>query len=564
PLHTLHRARRRLLTVACAPRGAAAQPSVSAGQWSAPFSIDDVGRVYVRMPVSRADALASDSGRNEVLIKIDIILEGACLFVILQREDKCWPYLIENLTHTDIVVWQHQEKHADAQASTTPASLSGERKYLVKAGESLDYAWDVPTAQSKLLMVSAQGSVRKVSLQEIGEQRPFVYGRPPMPPAAPARRNPMAVTLANQRAIAEYTMNIEVVASGPRQVLRLTGYAPEHSLYAPPTAVPRLGRAPTAQSTATQRTSRSSDERFEVVEDERTRFVFRLGLEGGVGISVINRYASEILFATLADMELKYTDSTSNQTFRLTVKWVQIDNQIYGALFPIVLYPTTLGAVTAGVSSPPALQAVVVRAKDRSYGVEYFKYASVLVQEVSVELDEDFLYALLDFVKFDVPGRDARARDAGESDDDDDNASLMLASAIPEVRALDEGLQLYFEFLHIQPFKLNISFMRTQRLDVGGDPTAARYPAVALGAHRDGGDVASYSPEHGLAAASEHTGEGVASTPGVVAYAMNVLTMAIGNINEAPVSLNALIMQNVRVSLPVLADRMQKHYSQEV
>ncbi|KAJ2739710.1 Vacuolar protein sorting-associated protein 13, partial [Coemansia sp. Cherry 401B] len=596
PLHTLHRARRRLLTVACAPRGAAAQPSVSAGQWSAPFSIDDVGRVYVRMPVSRADALASDSGRNEVLIKIDIILEGACLFVILQREDKCWPYLIENLTHTDIVVWQHQEKHADAQASTSistgggsgaymaagqgspvrraitqpsatsgaPAPLSGERKYLVKAGESLDYAWDVPTAQSKLLMVSAQGSVRKVSLQEIGEQRPFVYGRPPMPPAAPARRNPMAVTLANQRAIAEYTMNIEVVASGPRQVLRLTGYAPEHSLYAPPTAVPRLGRAPTAQSTATQRTSRSSDERFEVVEDERTRFVFRLGLEGGVGISVINRYASEILFATLADMELKYTDSTSNQTFRLTVKWVQIDNQIYGALFPIVLYPTTLGAVTAGVSSPPALQAVVVRAKDRSYGVEYFKYASVLVQEVSVELDEDFLYALLDFVKFDVPGRDARARDAGESDDDDDNASLMLASAIPEVRALDEGLQLYFEFLHIQPFKLNISFMRTQRLDVGGDPTAARYPAVALGAHRDGGDVASYSPEHGLAAASEHTGEGVASTPGVVAYAMNVLTMAIGNINEAPVSLNALIMQNVRVSLPVLADRMQKHYSQEV
>ncbi|KAJ2081093.1 Vacuolar protein sorting-associated protein 13 [Coemansia sp. S100] len=40
--------------------------------------------------------------------------------------------------------------------------------------------------------------------------------------------------------------------------------------------------------------------------------------------------------------------------------------------------------------------------------------------------------------------------------------------------------------------------------------------------------------------------------------------MAIGNINEAPVSLNALVMQNVRVSMPILMDRMHKHYSAEI
>ncbi|KAJ1782880.1 Vacuolar protein sorting-associated protein 13, partial [Coemansia sp. RSA 2167] len=375
------------------------------------------------------------------------------------------------------------------------------------------------------LVIGAQGSTRKVSLQEIGEQRPFVYGAGG---AAPRRG----------AALAASTMNIEVVAVGAQQVLRLTGYTAENSLYVAPGA--RIARAPTAQSTASTRTGRS-DERFEVVEDERTRFVFRVGLSGGVGVSVISRLSSEILFATLSDVELKCTDSTSNQTLRLAAKWVQIDNQIPGALFPIVLYPTTLGAATAGVSAPPALQAVVVRAKDRSYGVEYFKYASVLAQELSVELDEDFLYALLDFVKFDVPGRSDVSMD--------DGAALMLASAIPEAGAHDDGVQLYFEFLHLQPFKINISFMRTQRLDEGV---------------RGGVGEASYTPEHGMAVPAEHTGEGVASTPGVVAYAMNVLTMAIGNVNEAPVSLNALVMQNVRVSMPVLADRMQKHYSQEV
>lgn len=30
----------------------------------------------------------------------------------------------------------------------------------------------------------------------------------------------------------------------------------------------------------------------------------------------------------------------------------------------------------------------------------YFKYASILLQSMTVELDEDFLFALLEFVKF--------------------------------------------------------------------------------------------------------------------------------------------------------------------
>ncbi|KAJ2722137.1 Vacuolar protein sorting-associated protein 13 [Coemansia sp. Benny D115] len=621
PLHTLHRARRRLLTIAEARINSMGEPvaSVQDGRWSSPFSIDDIGRVFVRLNVKPKDR--GPTAEEEVLVKIDIIMEGACLFVILQKEDKYWPYQIENNTPTDVVVWQYLEKHqksaegavlagsgnnnqlahdppalarsSNAQLSPSPSpppqqtssSVSGvnERHYVVRAGESLNYAWDLPTAQNKLLVISAQGSTRRISLQEIGEQRPFIYGKPTLPPRRGTGSSGLSATaaaaLAN-REIAECTMNIEVVAAGPKQILRLTGYAAETSLYAPQLQAiqsPVMTRSNTQQTAATGSTTRrgTSDERFEVVDsNERTNSVFRLALEGGIGVSLINKYSSEILFATLADVELKYTDSTSNQTFKLTVKWIQIDNQIYGALYPIVLYPTTLGVAMAGVSAPPALQAVAVRAKDGSYGVEYFKYASVLAQELSVELDEDFLYALLDFVKFDVPGWTSSTHEA----DEETTGTNMLHSDIPEVKAFEEGQQLYFEFLHIQPFKLNISFMRTQRLDVGGDPTAARYPAVAsaaaAAAAAGGGKTNSPLGPLGAAAGgsgggmtglgSEQTGEGVASTPGIVAYAMNVLTMAIGNINEAPVFLNALVMQNVRVSLPVLIDRMRTHYSQEV
>lgn len=39
--------------------------------------------------------------------------------------------------------------------------------------------------------------------------------------------------------------------------------------------------------------------------------------------------------------------------------------------------------------------------------------------------------------------------------------------------------------------------------------------------------------------------------------------MALGNVNEAPVRLNALLIENVRLSWPVLLDRIMLHYRQE-
>lgn len=39
--------------------------------------------------------------------------------------------------------------------------------------------------------------------------------------------------------------------------------------------------------------------------------------------------------------------------------------------------------------------------------------------------------------------------------------------------------------------------------------------------------------------------------------------MALGNVNDAPVQLNALVIENVRLSLPVLQERLALHYSQD-
>ena len=41
-----------------------------------------------------------------------------------------------------------------------------------------------------------------------------------------------------------------------------------------------------------------------------------------------------------------------------------------------------------------------------AHGVIYFKYFSLLLQEMTFEIDEDFLFALLDFTKLEGPSND--------------------------------------------------------------------------------------------------------------------------------------------------------------
>jgi vacuolar protein sorting-associated protein 13A/C len=48
-----------------------------------------------------------------------------------------------------------------------------------------------------------------------------------------------------------------------------------------------------------------------------------------------------------------------------------------------------------------------------------------------------------------------------------------------------------------------------------------------------------------------------------VAFFLNALTMALGNVNDAPIRLNALVLENTLSSTAVLGDRIYLHYSQE-
>ena len=211
-------------------------------------------------------------------------------------------------------------------------------------------------------------------------------------------------------------------------------------------------------------------------------------------------------------LEFRYNESNLYQNISAKLKWIQIDNQLYGGIFPIILYPSVIPKTGKELNSHPAFSGSICRVKDDTHGVLFIKYATLLLQEMTLEIDEDFLFALLDFSKF--PGASWNKQHVDRLCDDNLN--------IPEPAKLSDTSDIYFEALHLQPLQANLSFVRTERVNA----------------------------------------EDKGSSQNTLMFFVNILTMAIGNINDAPIKLNALFIENIRVPIPILADSIQTHYSQ--
>jgi vacuolar protein sorting-associated protein 13A/C len=343
----------------------------------------------------------------------------------------------------------------------------------------MPYAWDYPATKNKSLVLTCKGKERRIKLAEIGNLIPMRI--PPSQYGEPQK-----------------IIDINIAADGPTQTLVLSNFKASKSMY-------RQQRAQASQS--------SISTGFEVKEfDSEVNFKAQLHL-GGIGISLINQKMKELLYMTFRDIEVKLKESKAYQTLNTTIKWIQIDNQLYGGIFPMLLYPSVVPKTGKEMEAHPIFHTMITRVKDDSYGVLYIKYATVLLQQMTLELDEDFIFSMLDFTK--ASGATSSEKEEGKLCEEELN--------IPEPQSEDAGQDVYFELLHLQPMQLDISFMRTERVNV----------------------------------------EDTLQPSNPLMFIVDVMTMSMGNVNDAPVRLNALMIENARVSFPVLASNIQRHYTQE-
>ena len=439
-------------------------------QWSSPFAIVNVGMTHVKL---------AKHGQRQQLVRAEIIMEEATIFIHISMETKHWPFSMRNESDMEFLFFQSnpnlEEDEEDEHGDWKPI------RYKLPRRSIMPYAWDYPAARNKELILVCGNKERYVKLAEIGNLIPMKLP-------------------ASQRGAPAKIIDLNIVADGPTQTLVLSNYKPSKSLY----------RQRTDQSTSSQS---SNSHGFEV-KKINSELSFRAQLRlAGIGVSLVTKHLKELLYLTLREVEIKYGESKLYQTLNTTIKWVQIDNQLYGGIFPILLYPSVVPKTGKEMEAHPIFQCMITRVKDDSYGVLYIKYASLLLQQITIELDEDFIFALLDFTK--VPGASWSEEKTGRLCDEDFD--------VPEPTREDSGQDVYFELLHLQPMQIDLSFVRTERIN------------------------------------AEDTFE----TSNPIMFFVNVMTMSIGNVNDAPVRLNALMIENARISIPALMNRAQSHYTQE-
>lgn len=437
-------------------------------QWTSPFNISDLGTTHIKV---------AKAGQRQRLIRVEILMEDATIFLKMSLETKQWPFSMRNESDTEFTFYQANpnidEDGIEDRSGWRPI------RYRLPPRSIMPYAWDFPAAKHREVVISAYNKERHVKLAEIGNLVPMRF---------------------NTSAGGQKIIDINVAADGPTQTLILSNFKQSKSLY--------------RQKSMSGSTGNLSTAGFEA-KDQDTGTKFRAQLKlAGIGVSLINSQLRELAYVTFRDLTLRYSESPLLQTVSLSVKWIQIDNQLYGGIFPMILYPSVVPKRAQETDAHPSLHAMVTRVKDDSYGVLYIKYATILLQQMTVDLDEDFIFAMLDFSK--VPGATwTEAEEEGKLCDDNLD--------IPEPSSQQTGQDIYFELLNIQPMQIDLSFVRTERINAE-DKTSSRNPLM---------------------------------------FFFNIMTMAMGNVNDAPLRMNALMLDNVRVSTPILIQNISNHYAQE-
>jgi vacuolar protein sorting-associated protein 13A/C len=232
----------------------------------------------------------------------------------------------------------------------------------VNARSEADYAWDYPTAPNRRIQLSCDGVPlpRNIDMMAIGIQPPLKI---------PVRHLPGedCITLtvqggpqtANRNTGQRSSMiSTDIQADGNSQLLVISHYDPETSVYKPA----KRGAGAIKRSDSTDSITTAS---FETVAiSDKPNVTITVELEG-IGLSVITKSAAELFYLSLRGLKLAYSDYPTYYEANLDLKWIQIDNQLFGGLFPIILYPTVIPKDGKELESHPTLQTTVAVLKDQ-------------------------------------------------------------------------------------------------------------------------------------------------------------------------------------------------------
>lgn len=302
-------------------------------KWSSPFSIADIGRTHLTLK-------RGGSRPKTYLMRVETHIQGSSIFIYISRETEPWPLRLQNDTNLNLTFEQVDKDGECPKDICRPIRLAPH--------SVADYTWDYPTAANKRIQLYVAPRNPNEEKQPVGKPIDMMaIGIQP-----PVKIRPMS---SNQRS---NTVSMDIQADGNSQLLVISNYNEDTSVYKPAKRGPGgIQRSESMDSLTT--TS------FETVTvSEKPTLSILVDLEG-IGISVITKRPDELLYLSLRGLKLGYSDYPQYYDAFVDCKWIQIDNQLYGGLFPIILYPTVVPKDGKELESHPTLQASVAVLKDR-------------------------------------------------------------------------------------------------------------------------------------------------------------------------------------------------------
>lgn len=243
---------------------------------------------------------------------------------------------------------------------------------------------------------------------------------------------------------------------------------------------------------------------------EKKKTTLSLQLKG-IGVSIVDHTPKELLFVSLANIFIEVENSKSTTTVQLVLDDLQIDNQLPVTPFPVLLKRTTdTTASVKDTDKAPMIRLSLVKSNEYS-SIDYIKYFSVLINELDLNADANVVNALISMINLakEKLGKAMTPNESVEAQTRD----LLFRHPVLQTRMM------YFELLHINSVKVNVSFVNGRHILVDEEE---KHLEQMLGGLR------------------------------------------IPKIDRAPIKLNALLLENPFVSSSGLLNRLASHYKWEV
>ena len=219
----------------------------------------------------------------------------------------------------------------------------------------MPYAWDYPAARDKKIVLIIGSSRRVVDIMEIGDLIPFKFMVHLFFLVVSRALN------AKQAQMRSKAVSLDVRADGQTQILRITNYDSQQSLYKP------RQRPASSTTIVRQDTISSAVEAFEAIPEEVSpSYVVVVDL-AGVGVSLVNKKMVEVIYLLVDSIKFEYANSLIDQSINLSCGNFQVDNQLHEALYPVILQPTPISKEASAVGALPTVQASIIWLKDQGW-----------------------------------------------------------------------------------------------------------------------------------------------------------------------------------------------------